>query len=190
MDASPNIKDGGFLNPESVVGDFGVMPGMRIADFGCGAGHIGIITAQKIGKEGKLIALDIMEDKLDSFRARAKALGLENVEVKRANLEVPGNTGITENTQDMVLLINILFQSQKKPEIVREAKRVLKPGGSVVLIEWKKGSGAPSGQAGLGPPDDLRTDTNAMQGILAVEGFKFSRSFNVGQFHYGMIFKK
>lgn len=174
----------GFLNPDAVVGEFGVTPGMSIADFGCGAGHIGILVAQQTGPDGHVLALDIMEDKLDSFKARAKASGLENVETKRANLEVLGNTGAGDNSQDMVLLINILFQSNKKQDILKEAKRVLKPGGTAILVEWKKGGG------GFGPPNELRTDAGEMQAIFSAEGFVLVRQFNAGQFHYGLIFKK
>jgi len=178
------VSSEGFLNSDAVIGEFGIVPGMKIADFGCGAGHIGILAAQLTGKDGHLLALDIMEDKLDSFKARAKASGLENVETKRANLEVLGNTGAADNSQDMVLLINILFQSNKKQDILKETKRVLKPDGTAVLVEWKKGGG------GFGPPDGLRTDTNEMQAIFASENFTLVRQFNAGQFHYGLIFKK
>lgn len=175
----------GFLNPEKIIGDFGILPGMRIADFGCGAGHIGILTAEKVGKDGLVTAFDIMEDKLDSFRARAKASGLENVDTKRANLEVAGSTGLVDGSQDMVILANILFQSNKKADIIREAKRVLKPGGSVVLIEWKKQTGG-----GFGPPDALRSRPEDMQAIFQNEGFTMHRAFDAGQFHYGLIFVK
>ena len=157
---------------------------MRIADFGCGAGHIGILVAQKTGKDGFVVALDIMEDKLESIKARAKAMGLENIETKRANLEVLGNTGLGDETQDMVLLINILFQSNKKSDILKEAKRVLKSGGSAILVEWKKDGG------GLGPPNELRTDVADMQAVFTAEGFTIIRQFSAGQFHYGLIFKK
>ena len=90
-----------------------------------------------------------MEDKLDSFKARTKAAGLENIETKRANLEILGNTGLGDDTQDMVLLINILFQSNKKSDILKEAKRVLKSGGSAILVEWKKVRGACPAKAGV-----------------------------------------
>ena len=183
MESTP-LSTEGFLNPDAVVGEFGIVSGMSIADFGCGAGHIGILVAQQVGKDGQVIALDIMEDKLESIKTRAKAAGLENLETKRANLEVVGNTGLGDNTQDMVLLINILFQSNKKSDILKEAKRVLKSGGSVILVDWKKGGG------GFGPPNELRTDTGEMQAIFTAEGFALVRQFNAGQFHYGLIFKK
>ena len=181
---SPSVSSEGFLNPDAVVREFGITSGMRIADFGCGAGHIGILVAQQTGPDGLVTALDIMEDKLDSIKARAKAAGLENLEIKRANLEVAGNTGLGDSTQDMVLLINILFQSNKKPDILKEAKRVLKSGGLIILVEWKKGGG------GFGPPDGLRTDVSPMRDMFTAEGFTLIRPFNAGQFHYGLIFRK
>lgn len=176
------LSSQGFLNPDVVVGQFGVTEGMRIADFGCGTGHIGILVAQKIGKDGKLTALDIMEDKLDSISSRAKAAGLENLETVRANLEVLGSSGLADGSQDVVMLINILFQSNKKGAILAEAKRVLNPGGKLILADWKKGV------AGLGPPDELRTSETEIQSLLKEVGFGTGRSFDAGQFHYGLIF--
>ncbi len=157
---------------------------MQIADFGCGAGHIAILIAQRAGENGKVTAFDILEDKLDSVRVRAKAAGLNNVETARANLEVLGSTGLAEQSQDMVILVNILFQSQKKSEILKEAKRVLKPSGTVVFVDWKKGTN------GFGPPDELRMDETAMQALFTNEGFILGRKFEAGQFHYGLIFQR
>lgn len=181
-----SLSSEGFLNPDAVVGEFGISQGMRIADFGCGAGHVGILAAQKIGKDGLLVAIDIMEDKLDSFRARAKAAGLENVDTKRANLEVLGGTALSDNSQDMVMLVNILFQSTKKSDILKEAKRVLKPGGSIVVVDWKGGTS----EGSFGPPDQLRTTPENMEKLFSAEGLTVQRPFNAGQFHYGLIFKK
>lgn len=191
MELAQNLLEG-FLNPDSVVREFGIMPGIRIADFGSGAGHIAILVAQKTGQNGYVIALDIMEDKLESIKARARASGLENIETRRANLEVYGNTEIADETQDMVLLVNILFQSTKKPDILKEAKRVLKFGGTIIVVDWKKGvSSAQSGSKhGFGPPDELRTDPEVMQSLFTEAGFTLSHTFDAGQFHYGIIFKK
>jgi len=180
-----------FLNPESIVAQIGIQPGMSVADFGSGSGHLAILMAQKIGKEGRLYAVDILEDKLDSVRVRAKAAGLENIETIRANLEVLGSSGLADGSQDMVILINILFQSEKKQDIFAESKRVLKNGGRIVIIDWKKGAGAlPAGRQGLGPPDNLRTDEPTMQSILSSAGFSFERNFDTSPFHYGQIFTK
>lgn len=186
-----HLGTGGFLSPESIINEFGLAPGMIVADFGSGAGYFTILIAERVGKEGRVYALDIMESALDSVREKARAIGLENVEAVRTNLEVVGSSGLADQSQDVVLVANILFQSDKKVEIVREAKRVLKDGGSMIVIDWKKGAGAMAdGRQGFGPPDSLRTDETAMRSLVVGEGLVFDRVFNAGQFHFGMVFKK
>lgn len=179
-----HLGAGGFLNPELIVNEFGLMSGMTVADFGSGAGYFTIIMGERVGKEGRVYALDIMESALDSVREKASAIGLENIEMVRTNLEVMGSSGLTDQSQDVVLLANILFQSDKKSDIVKEAKRVLKDNGSLIIIDWKKGAG------GFGPPDSLRTDDVAMRSLATGEGLIFDRVFNAGQFHFGLTFKK
>jgi ubiquinone/menaquinone biosynthesis C-methylase UbiE len=181
----PNIPGtGGFLNPERMVFEFGVREGMHIADFGCGAGYFSILLGKLIGENGKITAFDIMENALEAVRIKANAAGLKNVVTTRANLEVLGSTGVADKTQDAVMLHNILFQSNKKPEIIREAVRILKPGGTVVIIEWKKGTNS------FGPPDELRTSETDMRKMTEAEGLKFEKEIDAGKFHFGMIFKK
>jgi len=179
-----HLSTGGFLNPDSIVNEFGVRERMSIADFGSGAGYFTILMAERVGKEGRVYALDIMESALDSVREKARTAGLENVEMIRTNLEVVGSSGLYDQSQDIVLLANILFQSEKKVEIIREAKRVLKDNGSLIIIDWKKGAGS------FGPPDSLRTDDMAMRSLATGEGLIFERSFDAGQFHFGLVFRK
>ncbi len=175
---------GGFMNPDMVVLEFGLREGMVVADFGSGAGYFTILMGKLVGKSGKVTALDVLESALDSVRVKAKAAGLDNVVTTRANLEVLGSSGLAGDSQDMVLLANILFQSDKKELIFREAIRVLKKGGLLVVIDWKKGAG------GFGPPDNLRTDKEQMKSVITAEGFIFERDINAGTFHYGMMFRK
>lgn len=172
------------MNPDKIAGEFGIKPGMMVADFGSGAGYFTILMGQKVGENGKVYALDIQESALDNVRVKAKSAGLENVETIRANLEVAGSSGLPDGSQDMVLLANILFQSDLKAEIVKEAVRVLKNGGSLVVIDWKRAAG------GFGPPDTRRTDEIAMRNLVISEGLIFENDIDAGQFHYGMKFKK
>src|SRR3989338_806803 len=155
---------GSFADPETLVGQFGVTEGMKTADFGSGSGHLGIAVAKRVGKDGIVYAYDIMESALEAIRGRASALGLANIDARRANLEVAGSTGLPDGSVDLVWMALILFQSQKKADIVREARRILKPGARMIIIDWIKGGG------GLGPPDELRTDEETMKGLIVAEG--------------------
>lgn len=186
-----HLGTGGFMNPEKIAAEFGIKEGMMIADFGSGAGYFTILLAKRVGVNGKVYALDIQESALDNVRVKAKSDGLENVETIRSNLEVLGGSDLADNSQDMVLLANILFQSDLKREIVKEAFRVLKSGGTMVVIDWKKETGAMSdGRQGFGPPNNLRTDEISMQSLVLGEGLVFEKDIDAGQFHYGLKFRK
>lgn len=175
---------GGFIHPETIVEILNIKEGMKIADFGCGAGYFTILLAQKTGSSGKVYALDVLENALDNVRSRARTNNLENIETIRTNLEVLGSSSLAAGSQDMVLLANILFQSKKDGDIIKEAVRVLKNGGEVVIIDWKKGAD------GLGPPEELRQSSEDLKKVAEVNGLKFEREFDAGKFHFGLAFKK
>ncbi|MBI2064626.1 MAG: class I SAM-dependent methyltransferase [Candidatus Yanofskybacteria bacterium] len=175
---------GGFLDPDRIVDEFDIREGMQIADFGSGAGYFTILLGERVGPEGKVYALDVQEDKLDDVRVKAGVRDLKNIETIRADLEVLGSSGLSDNSQDVVLLANILFQSRKKSEILKEATRILKRDGMMVIIDWKKGTG------GFGPPDDARTDDKEMIQLAQESDLVLKNPVDAGQFHYGLIFTK
>jgi len=178
------LTTGGFLNPYSIVGEFGLREGMSIVDFGSGSGYFTILLSQKAGDAGRVYALDVLESALDSVRSKARVSNVNNVETIRADVEVIGSTGLSDNSQDFILMANILFQSRKKENIMKEAERILKNGGSLVVIDWMKDIG------GIGPPENLRMDEIQMKSLITDAGFIFQSNINAGEFHYGMKFSK
>lgn len=178
------VGTGGFLDPQKIVNSFGITESMRIADFGSGAGYFTIIMAKIAGESALVSAVDILDSALDQVRTKAKNEGLRNIQTIRANLEIFGGSGLDNDSQDIVLLANILFQSDQKSEIVKEAKRVLRPGGRLILIDWRQGTG------GFGPPDNLRLDEEAMRSLVTQQDFQFVSTIDTGSFHYGLIFQK
>ncbi|MBI2062695.1 MAG: class I SAM-dependent methyltransferase [Candidatus Yanofskybacteria bacterium] len=173
------------MDPERIVASFGLAEGMRVADFGSGAGYFTILSAKRVGESGVVTAVDIMDSSLETLRAKAKIEGLSNIQTVRSNLEVFGSSGLSDDSQDVVLLANILFQNPNKQSIVAEARRVLKPSGLLIVIDWRKGTG------GFGPPEDLRTDEEEMKQLIQnSDSFRFQNQIDAGVFHYGMIFRK
>ena len=179
------IGTGGFMNPEVIVESFGLETGMKVADFGSGAGYFTILMAKKVGDSGAVTALDIMESALETVRAKASAVGLKNLQTTRGDLEVLGGSALPDNSQNMVLLANILFQSSKKEQIIQEVKRILMPGGSVIVIDWKKET-----NGGLGPPAELKINQEELKAMFQKEGLTFVHNIDAGTFHFGFIFRK
>ena len=173
-----------FVNPEEVIRQLDVAPGTMAADFGCGSGFFSMVFAKMAGEHGMVYALDILPSSLEAVASRAKTLGLSNVVTKRVNLEHEGGSKLPDNSLDWVILKDILFQNTSKETIVREAYRVLKQGGCLLLMEWG------DGDFSFGPEKSLRLPREKAIELLSEQGFVPVKDVDAGDFHYAMVCQK
>lgn len=171
------------MDTQRIISELQLREGMHIGDFGAGSGYFTVDAAKKVGAEGRVYAVDVQEGPLEAVRSRAEAAALENIEAVRADLEVAGSTNIPSDALDVVLLANILFQSQKKGTIVAEAYRTLKPGGKLLIVDWKKGAGG-------AVPDEMRTSAQDIQAMVTEQGLRFDRDVDAGPFYFGQLYAK
>lgn len=178
------MTDIGFLKPESVSSALAVAAGMKVADFGCGSGEFSKFVARGVGESGLVSAIDVRQSQLDALKVTTDLLRLKNIVFIRGNLEKEGGSKLETGGQDMVMMHDILFQSSQKDKMAAEAYRVLRSGGRVTVIDWKKGV------PGFGPPEELRSSPEAVQKIFESVGFKKQGDFDASRFHFGIIFSK
>ncbi len=158
---------------------------MKVADFGCGSsGYFSFPAAEIVGKTGKVYAVDILKTALENIKRRQKVNNLTNIIPLWSNLEIFNATRIESGSIDIVLLINTLYQSHHRVNILREAIRVLKKGGKIVVVDWKKVS------LPFGPPLKARVDSEALIAGAKKLGLKLEEEFFAGQYHFGLIFTK
>lgn len=174
---------GGFINPDSIIAGLNIKAGYKIADFGSGSGYFTLIMARLVGGDGVVTAVDVLQNKLDTVKTAAQAQGFFNVKYVRGDLETTGGSGLADSSQDMVMLANILFQSQKKAEMIAEAGRVLKPGGEVVVIDWEPASS-------FGPKESGWKLSKDEAKNLAAAGFSLVKEIPVSSNHWGLLFTK
>lgn len=133
------VTKSNFTKQEDIVTNFLLTKGMTVADFGCGAGYFTIPIAKAVGNTGKVYAVDVLSTALEYVGSQVKLLGLSNVETVRANIEVVGGNSIPAESVDLVLLISVLFQCDNPEDVLREARRILKSTGRIVVIDWIPG---------------------------------------------------
>jgi 2-polyprenyl-3-methyl-5-hydroxy-6-metoxy-1,4-benzoquinol methylase len=63
----------------------GIVPGMRVLDFGCGAGHVSTLLAQMVGPGGEIVGVDINPDGLAKAQSRVETLGFRNVSFRQGD---------------------------------------------------------------------------------------------------------
>lgn len=174
----------GFLNPKKVLTHLGIKSGMKAADFGCGSGYFPIALSKAVGELGKVTAVDVLESALDLVMARAKNDKLFNVSVVRANLEISGSSGLADDSQDIVLLVNILRQSDKKNEILKEAKRVIIQGGKIAVIDYHPLL------LKIGPKKERGLGKENIKDLTEKNNLKLVKEFEASEYHWGMVFTK
>ncbi len=125
-------------NPKDILKEIGVEENNVVADFGAGIGFFVMEIAKIVGSSGKVIAVDIDKNLLDSLKNKSIESGLKNIYGVVADLEIPGSTKIKDNSCDVVLIINVLYLIKKRQEVINEAYRILKKGGKLAVMDWKE----------------------------------------------------
>ncbi|MEQ1561224.1 MAG: methyltransferase domain-containing protein [Nitrospira sp.] len=173
-----------FSDPVKNVEKCGILPGMDIADLGSGSGHYAIAVAKALHATGRVYAIDVQKDILTKLKNNASKEGLYNIEVIWGDIEKPLGTKLRDSSVDFALLSNILFQISDKNALLKEVKRILKPNGRVLVVDWSESFGS------IGPKPDVLVRKETAMDMFEKSGFHLDREIEAGSHHYGLIFKK
>ncbi len=121
--------------PGKVLDEMNLRPGMVVADVGTGAGYFAERMARKVGKEGKVFATDIQPGMLELLRQRLTQLKIRNVEPVLGAFDDPR---LPPASCDYILLVDVYHEFSQPQKMLARMKEALKPGGRLVLVEYRK----------------------------------------------------
>ena len=170
-----------FINPEKILDQLDLKENITVCEFGCGSGMFSISLAKRL-KQGKVYGLDILEEKLEALKTRVSLENLLNIEIVLSNIEEIGGSTLSDNSIDLVLIPNVLFQNENKKIIIEEAKRITKKGGEILIVDWKKE--IPSG------PKEGTISIKEVKEIAEILNLKFKKEIEAGIYHYCLVFTK
>lgn len=180
-----DIQNGNELLKVDVFKKIGLGSDMIVGDLGCGnLAFYAFNSAKIVGKNGMVFAIDVLKNVLSAVDDKIKNEGVENIKTVWSDLEMPGATKIPAGSLNVAFIHNVLFQSTKHDGFIKETNRLLKIGGRLMIIDWKK-TGAP-----FGPPIKDRPDPQVIKGIVEKNGFKLLEEFEAGPHHFGLMFEK
>lgn len=175
-----------LLDAKNILKRVGVNEGMTVADLGCGVnGHFCCPASHFVGDRGTVYAVDVRKTALDNITSRARSEGATNVKTVLSNLEKYGSTDIASSSIDIVLLINVLFQTKNDYDVLRESVRLLADNGRILVVDWKDVK-----SSAIGPMPNIRVNKGEVVEMLNKLGLELVEDFSAGKHHFGMIFKK
>jgi ubiquinone/menaquinone biosynthesis C-methylase UbiE len=172
-----------FSDPVSNLKQLGLTENMIVADLGAGTGYYSVAAGALVPK-GKVYAVEVQKEFLPTIKNKAREAHLNNVECLWGNIEKLGGTKIRDNLVDVVIASNILFQVENRDGFLEEIKRILKPGGKVLLVDWSDASSA------LGASFQNLVPKNKAREMFEQKSFEYERAVDTGAHHYGMILRK
>lgn len=173
-----------FVDPTIVASHFHIREGDVVADFGAGSGYFVEILARLVGSSGRVYACEIQKELVEKIGMLARSKGLHMVDPLWCDIEVKGGAKIPDGAVDIAIMVNTFFQLEEKYTALSEVSRILRSGAKFFMIDWSESFG------GIGPaPDQVITAKDA-QALAETSGFVFERSFDAGDHHYGLAFRK
>jgi len=173
----------GFFDPEIVLTKLGLTAQSgNVVDFGCGYGTFTISAARMTS--GIVYALDIEPEMIEATRIRAGTSALSNIRVIQRDFVTDG-TGLEAESGGYAMLFNILH-AENPILILREAYRVLGPGGKAGIIHWNYDASTPRG-----PDMDIRPQLDQCREWVVQAGFTLIMPFvDLPPYHYGLVGQK
>ena len=125
----------------AIVAATGIRPGMRVADIGAGTGLFTRLFSDRVGPSGKVYAVDISDEFVEAIQKRCAEKGLKNV---TGIVCTADDAKLPEGVVDLVFICDTYHHFEFPQKTLASIRRALKPGGRIVMVEFKRIEGKSS----------------------------------------------
>ncbi|MEK6681103.1 MAG: class I SAM-dependent methyltransferase [Nitrospirota bacterium] len=166
------------LDPSKYLKEKGLKKGMAFADIGCGPGFFVFPASEIVGKTGRVYALDTQQEMLNELKKRRPS---ENIIIlKSEETELP----VQDKAVDIAIMVFVLHEVHHPVDFLKEVKRILKPSGRLIVIDWEKKVEE------KGPPFEERIPKEKAETLFQEAGFEIIGKGNLNPSHYEVAGKK
>ncbi len=165
--------------PHKILAQLMVHTGACVIDFGAGFGTYSLILSDMVGHNGNVFAVDVQKHLIDKIKKDANEIGKKNVYPMYADIEKLGGVPLQANVADYIFIVNVLNEVRDKRIVFEEAKRLLKNGGRLVVVDHEN----------TPLPGIQQFKQAECQAMAASAGFTKIETVDAGEFAYGILYQ-
>ena len=169
-----------YQKPHEVLTAMDLKPGEVIADIGAGSGYFTFRLARHVEAAGRVYAVDVSPDMIVHLNRRIRDLQLKNVVTI---LAAPDDPLLADGSIDRFFICDTWHHIGDHPRYLALLKKMLKPDGQVVMIDFKKE------KTPVGPPMEMRIDRADLLREMGTNGFRLTAEHNFLPHQYFLVFK-
>jgi ubiquinone/menaquinone biosynthesis C-methylase UbiE len=169
-----------YQMPDAVVRAMALREGEVVADIGSGTGYFTVRFARAVGEEGRVYAVDISPDMVRHLNRRLRDADIRNVVTV---LAVPDDPLLFEDSVDRVVIVNTWHHIRDQPAYLEKLKRILRPGGQVVHIDFQKRD------TPVGPPTEEKIAREDLVAQMEAAGFRLTAEHDFLPYQYFLVFE-
>jgi ubiquinone/menaquinone biosynthesis C-methylase UbiE len=173
-------KRDAYQKPDEVVKALKLEQGEVVADIGAGSGYFTFRLARPVGERGRIYAVDVSPDMVVHLNRRVRDLNVKNVVTI---LSAPDDPLLGDGSVDRFLIVDTWHHIGGHARYLSLLKRMLKPGGQVIMIDFKKA------KTPVGPPMEIRIDRDDLVREMEANGFQLAAEHTFLEYQYFLIFK-
>jgi ubiquinone/menaquinone biosynthesis C-methylase UbiE len=168
-----------YQKPAEVVKALKIKEGEVIADIGSGSGYFTLPLARAAGRTGRVYAVDTNPDMIRHLNRRIRDLSVTNVVTV---LCAPDDPLLEDGSVDRFFICDTWHHIGGHAKYLALLKKMLKPGGQVILVDFKKA------KTPVGPPMEMRIARDDLVQEMDTNGFRLAEEHTFLQYQYFLIF--
>jgi ubiquinone/menaquinone biosynthesis C-methylase UbiE len=169
-----------YQKPAEVLRALGLRAGESIADIGSGSGYFTLRLASAVGPTGRVYGVDVDPDMVRHLNRRVRDSGVANVV---SILAAPDDPLLQDASVDRFFICDTWHHIDDQAKYLGLMKRMLRPGGEVVMIDFKKEA------TPLGPPLEMRIARETLVQQMQAAGFRLAAEHAFLPYQYFLVFK-
>lgn len=163
------------IDPVKYLKEKGLKDGMVFADIGCGPGFFVFPASEIVGKDGKVYAIDTQQEMLDELKKRKPSKNV--IVLKSDETKLPLDSSII----DIAIMVFVMHEIYHPIDFLKEVKRILKPSGRLIVIDWEKKAEE------KGPPFEERLPRGKAKELFHKTGFEKIEANSLNPSHYEIM---